>query len=142
MGDTRRGIRAAAAPRRPRSPGRAWRGYLRLGVAAGALFAAGGCRSYVAAEREPDAAARLGFVQPGETRREVIRGRLGEPHSRYEADRVWIYLLRPAPGEEGFALAQQLDRARPEGCACTAFDLVLEFTPDGTLARRALVRVR
>ncbi len=81
-------------------------------------------------------------MQVGETSRAVILGRLGEPHGRFEGDRVWIYLLRAAGGRDGYQRIEAVPRGNPDVVGPEVYDLVLLFGPDDALVRRELLRVR
>lgn len=78
---------------------------------------------------DPDAplAAALGFVRDGVPQALVV-DRLGPPTCSYESGRIVSYTVYDDDGR----------LSRDRGSAC--FALVVEYAPDGRIARHALVR--
>lgn len=71
---------------------------------------------------------RLGFIQLGRVERQLVESRLGEPLARYESGRVVSYAVYLSRGRL---------QLQPGG---ECFALMIEYAPDGAIARRALVR--
>jgi hypothetical protein len=74
----------------------------------------------------------LGFLAPGGPTRAEVEARLGPPARTYEDGRIATYALKK---ERDGRL-----RTTGLGAADSGFTLVIEYAPDGKLARRGLVR--
>jgi hypothetical protein len=79
---------------------------------------------------DPGLLAKLGFLQPGGPTRTEVEARLGPPEHTYESGRIATY----AVGEREGHLTTDLPRNS------TTYTLVIEYAPDGTIARRSLVQ--
>ena len=79
---------------------------------------------------DPDLIGKLGFLQAGASTRVEVEGRLGPPVHMYEADRVATYVVSQKEG-------RLTTEASPYG---NNYTLVIEYAPDGRIARRSLVR--
>lgn len=98
---------------------------LMLGIAALA-----GCAATRGPVDEAQAIEQLGFLRPGEITRTDVEARLGPPGQIYEGGRVVTYLLEERDGR-----LTALAHSRRSG-----YTLIIEYGPDGALARRGLVR--
>lgn len=78
---------------------------------------------------DPALVAKLGFLQPGGPTRTEVEARLGPPERLYEGGRIAIYTVAERDGH--------LSTVFLHG---QAYTLVIEYAPDGTVARRSLVR--
>lgn len=79
---------------------------------------------------DADATAKLGFLQPGGPTRAEVEARLGPPDHVYEGGRVATYTVSESEGRLTTTFVQYGD----------SYTLVIEYAPDGTVARRSLVR--
>lgn len=89
------------------------------------------CCSHVARLDAEKADKRLHFVHDGQTTRQEVIGRLGQPHATFESDRIVTYLLEGS--HSGLIVAQEYEDIQ--------FHLVLVFGPDQVLERHSLIRV-
>jgi hypothetical protein len=80
--------------------------------------------------------ALLQFLQDGQTTKETVMLRLGQPSATLEAERFLTYRLGQDP-KHGYFL---LERA-PAGWFGVKYNLVLVFDPPGILRRHSLVEV-
>ena len=106
---------------------------LRRWVIAGVLLASlgllAGCVTRGPVD-DPAIIAKLGFLQPGGANRTEVEARLGPPERTYEDGRVAIYSVAERDG--------RLSTTAPAWGL--RYTLVIEYAPDGTIVRRALVR--
>ena len=89
--------------------------------------------SSVAKLDDKDADRLLHFVHDGQTTRQEVIGRLGQPHATFESDRIVTYLLENIPS--GLNVVSQKNEL-------AEYHLVLVFRSDHVLERHSLVRVR
>jgi hypothetical protein len=77
----------------------------------------------------------LDFLRDGETRREEVRMRLGEPSAQYEGERILAFRLSKDSG--GYVLIKPGNTWSGVG-----YNLMLAFDGEGVLQRHSLVEVR
>jgi len=75
--------------------------------------------------------AKLGFLEGGNATRAEIESRLGSPNTIYERGRLVTYSIWEYEGR----LTTDYSRL-----ATRSYTLVIEYGPDGSVARRSLVR--
>ncbi|MFM1767992.1 MAG: hypothetical protein RJA22_521 [Verrucomicrobiota bacterium] len=90
----------------------------------------------------PARADLLDFLRVGQTTREEVILRLGQPSGTYEQERILTYRIGQA-GDEGYYLVSPR-AVGPEGAPFHAerFSLVMVFDAQGRLEKHQLVRVR
>jgi hypothetical protein len=79
---------------------------------------------------DPALIGKLGFLEPGAAARGEVEARLGPPEHTYESGRIATYTIGEREGH--------LTTSPP--VYSTTYTLVIEYAPDGTVARRSLVR--
>jgi len=90
-----------------------------------------GCATRGAVD-DPALIAKLGFIRPGGANRAEVEARLGAPVQSFEGGRLVMYLV----GERDDGRLSTI-AGLPHGFAYTLF---IEYAPDETIARRALLR--
>jgi hypothetical protein len=80
---------------------------------------------------DPALIRKLGFLEAGGATRSEVEARLGAPVHTYESGRIATYTI----GEREGHLSTDPSRYS------TTYTLVIEYAPDGTIARRSLVRL-
>jgi hypothetical protein len=95
-----------------------------------------GCASMPPARKD-----LLDFLRPGQTTREEVILRLGQPSGTFERERILTYRVGQL-GDEGYYLVSPRSLA-PEGTPFHAerFSLVIVFDAQGRLEKHQLVRV-
>lgn len=84
--------------------------------------------------------SELGFIRAGETTREEILVRLGNPAGRFENDRILTYLVGfEADGKAHVYAPRTLGAPYNPDWDPKVYSLVLVFQPDGVLLKRSLV---
>ena len=100
----------------------------------------GACSTYVAKVDEESAARLLNFVRDGQTTRQEVTARLGEPHQSFETGRIVTYVITDADGS--LTLLESYHASHQTTPDTGLYHLVLVFGPTAVLERHSLVRVR
>lgn len=102
-----------------------------------------GCATYPIirpADLQMIASSELSFLRAGETTREEVLLKMGNPAARFESDRILIYQVLPEKDGEFRTLAPQIDRSSGlRAWQRGTYSLVLVFSHDGSLTKMGLV---
>ena len=114
------------------------------GLAAAALLAAGCSAPTPRVSATPDrslfGASELSFIREGETTREQILLKLGNPASRFEGDRVLVYQVGfESDGRVHLYAPRLLTFSHLQDWQPGSYSLVLAFRDDGVLRAYSLV---
>ncbi|UCF68885.1 MAG: hypothetical protein JSV80_06245 [Acidobacteriota bacterium] len=112
---------------------------LRLGIVALALALASCAHSLEVVQTDQADAPAIAFLLDGETAREQVAARLGQPSAQFENGRIMTYRL-----DRKFRVLSLRSRDDSEhaGWQQARYSLVLIFDDQGILARHRLLRVR
>lgn len=99
-----------------------------------------GCVSYRSVMSQDARHELIPFINDGNTTRDEMKQRLGEPSEVFKQGRIWIYFLKLKDAED--ANQDRLVACGAGTRTCPDYQLVLSFADTDVVQKHSLIRIR